>query len=131
MQESPIPDARPRRTRPLADTAAALAWLRDEGHAGRFRGVAMIDGNRAGHSFYDIVRGLSAIHDDAFTVEADDSFVCDQRMLDERDGPAGERSIVINDTMAGRSARAWSRWPRSLASTSSDSRSRSSATLAT
>ena len=77
----------------LADTAGALTWLRDEAHAGRFRGVAMIDGNRSGHSFYDIVRALSEKHDGAFTVEADDSFVCDQRMLDERVpvGQVGER----------------------------------------
>jgi dTDP-4-dehydrorhamnose reductase len=68
----------------LSDTAAALAWLRDEAAAGRFRGVAMVDGNRAGASFHDIVRALSAKHGGVFAVEADDSFVCDQRMLDER-----------------------------------------------
>ncbi|XHC24745.1 sugar nucleotide-binding protein [Phycisphaerales bacterium ac7] len=77
----------------LSDTAEALAWLRDEAGAGRFRGVAMVDGNRAGHSFYDIVRALSAKHGGAFAVEANDSFVCDQRMLDERVpvGQVGER----------------------------------------
>ncbi|MFI4854771.1 MAG: sugar nucleotide-binding protein [Phycisphaerales bacterium JB065] len=77
----------------LADTAGALAWLRDEAAAGRFRGVAMVDGNRAGVSFYDLVRALSAKHGGAFTVEADDSFVYDQRMLDERVlvGQVGER----------------------------------------
>lgn len=77
----------------LADTAEALAWLLDEAAAGRFRGAAMVDGNRAGASFYAIVRALSAKHGGAFTVEADDAFVCDQRMLDERVpvGQVGER----------------------------------------
>ncbi len=46
----------------LSDTAEALAWLLDEAGAGRFRGVAMVDGNRAGHSFHDIVRALSTKH---------------------------------------------------------------------
>lgn len=68
----------------LGDTADALAWLLDEAVAGRFRGVAMVDGNRAGANFYEIVRALSAKHGGKFEVEADDSFVYDQRMLDER-----------------------------------------------
>jgi dTDP-4-dehydrorhamnose reductase len=68
----------------LGDTAEALAWLLDEAAAGRFRGVAMVDGNRAGASFYDIARALSDLHGGKFRVEADDAFVYDQRMLDER-----------------------------------------------
>jgi hypothetical protein len=68
----------------LHDTAAALTWLLDEAAAARFRGVAMSDGDRVGTSFYDIVRAPSDLHGGAFKVEADDAFVCDQRMLDER-----------------------------------------------
>lgn len=64
----------------LEDTAATLLWLLDQPG-----GVYLVDGNRAGHSFHDIARALSAErHSGRFTVEADDSFVYDQRMIDER-----------------------------------------------
>lgn len=64
----------------LEDTAAALLWLLDQSGD-----VYLVDGNRAGHSFYDIARALSAErHGGRFAVEADDSFVYDQRMIDER-----------------------------------------------
>jgi dTDP-4-dehydrorhamnose reductase len=69
----------------LGDTANALAWLLDRAASRELTGVSMIDGNRAGHSFFDIVSALSAQkHGGAFTIEADDSFVYDQRMIDER-----------------------------------------------
>lgn len=64
----------------LDDTADALVGLM--GAAG---GVYMLEGNRSGRSFYEIASALSEQrHGGAFVVEADDSFVYDQRMLDER-----------------------------------------------
>jgi hypothetical protein len=64
----------------LEDTAAALLWL-----LAQRGGVYLVDGNRAGHSFYDIALALSAErHGGRFVIEPDDSFVYDQRMIDER-----------------------------------------------
>lgn len=69
----------------LGDTADALAWLLGRAASRELTGLSMIDGNRAGHSFYDIATALSAQrHDSRFVIEADDGFVYDQRMIDER-----------------------------------------------
>jgi dTDP-4-dehydrorhamnose reductase len=68
----------------LPDTAAALRWLLER--AGTIEpGVYMIEGNRAGHSFFDIARALSEQrHGGRFVVEPNEEFVFDQRLLDER-----------------------------------------------
>lgn len=74
----------------LGDTAAALAGLVESDA----RGVRMIEGNRAGHSFYEIARALSERrHGGKYVIEATDDFVFDQRMLDDRVGcgQVGER----------------------------------------
>lgn len=68
----------------LEDTAAGLRWLVDRA-GGEARGVYMLEGNRAGHSFFEIARAVSEErHGGRYVVEADESFAQDQRMLDDR-----------------------------------------------
>ncbi|MGP1345137.1 MAG: sugar nucleotide-binding protein [Phycisphaerales bacterium] len=64
----------------VGDTARALIWLLDQPG-----GVYLLDGNRAGHTFDRIARAVSDdLHNSAYTIEPDDSFEYDQRMIDER-----------------------------------------------
>ncbi|MEM1165943.1 MAG: sugar nucleotide-binding protein [Planctomycetota bacterium] len=63
----------------LADTAEALVWCLSAPVS-----TYMLEGNRAGHSFYEIASALGARHDGAFTVEPADEPARDQRMLDDR-----------------------------------------------
>lgn len=62
----------------LTDTAATLVELADA-TGGRYH----LDAND-GWSFFDIATELSALHGDAWTIQANEDFVYDQRLLDER-----------------------------------------------
>lgn len=63
----------------VGDTAAALCALGQAAEPDLY----LLDSNR-GHSYYDIVCALNALHGHPWQVEPDDDFVYDQRMIDPR-----------------------------------------------
>ncbi|MEM9082315.1 MAG: sugar nucleotide-binding protein [Planctomycetota bacterium] len=63
----------------LEDTASALCWCLDQPG-----GIYHVDSNSAGHSFADIAKALSVLHDHTFAIVENEDFVYDQRLLDER-----------------------------------------------
>jgi dTDP-4-dehydrorhamnose reductase len=63
----------------LPDTAEALLQLLEYG-----AGLYHLDGNRDGLSFHEIACGLNRIHGNRWKVMEDDSFVYDQRLMDDR-----------------------------------------------